>query len=366
MQINQSGAKSSSIIDIGVELNKKAKLQGQHVLTTQRGINAVVPIDLSGVAKYIDINSPEVQNYPPVHGNNKLKQAINSELFNGLANPDNMFVTAGSIMSLSLTFATLAAEEVCLPEFYWGAYANILKIYNKSFKTYSGLSALRENAEKYKGKAVVICEPSNPLGSSDTNGNILKTCKALSENDAVIVMDSPYRRIFFPENDFYASLLKIENLIFLESFSKFMGLSGQRIAFLHSNNPDFNREFKIRLLYASNGINGFAQQLIYHLLTKPEGKIAVNDFLTVTRAGISENIHYLKENSLLAEEVYKGRKVFGIFAAVNRSFEALFGKNIGAVNLSFFHRDKEKYKKYSRICISVKPEKLRAFFDKLK
>ena len=79
-----------------------------------------------------------------------------------------------------------------------------------------------------------------------------------------------------------ARLLNFKNVILLESFSKFLGLSGQRIGFLHSNNKDFNKEFKIQLLYATNGTNAFAQHLVYELLTSNEGKKAVNDFLDIT------------------------------------------------------------------------------------
>ena len=224
---------------------------------------------------------------------------------------------------------------------------------------------MKKNAVKLKNSAVVICEPNNPLGNTENDETIINTIKELNKNGVIVILDSPYKRIFNKKNDFYIELLNFKNVILLESFSKFLGLSGQRIGFLHSNNKDFNEEFKIQLLYATNGTNAFAQKLVYELLTSNEGKKAVNDFLDITNAGIKENIKFLEEKKLLATEFYSEKKPFGIFVIVNKSQEELFLNNIGSVNLSFFNKDKEKYKNYSRICVSVKPEKLRKFFEKL-
>jgi len=363
MKIKTSTAKSSSIIEIGIQLNKKGKEQNTEVLATQRGINSVTHLDTSKFINFIDFNSSEIQNYPPVQGHFSLRTAINDSYFDSKAEVDNIFVTIGSVLSLNLCFSILDVETIYLPEFYWGAYVNILKITNKKYETYKNFEFLYENIDLLKNCAVIISEPNNPLGSKESDEKIFEIIARLNKNNIPIIMDSPYRRVFIDNPDFYIKLLDYKNLILMESFSKYLGISGQRIGFLHSTHKEFNEEFKVRLLYATNGVNGFAQKLVTLLLSSVEGKQAVTEFLNTTRQGISQNINFLRDNNLLAEEFYIGKDVIGIFAVVNKSQDELFEKNIGAVNLSFFNLDKQKYCKYSRICVSVPPDKFKLFFS---
>ena len=59
-------------------------------------------------------------------------------------------------------------------------------------------------------------------------------------------------------------------------------------------------------MYNTNGINGFAQELVLRLLTTPEGKKAVTAFKERTTRDIALNIEYLRARGLLAEEFYHG------------------------------------------------------------
>jgi len=365
MEIIKSGARFSSIVDIGIRLKQKSIDTNTKVLAAHRGINAVTTIDLSQVIKRIDFNSTEIQNYPPSEGHSYLRKAINQFYFENEADNKNIFITIGSVLSLNLAFSILNASEVLLPEFFWGAYANILKINKKTFSTYSNFDYLLQNADKFQNKAVVICEPSNPLGNSESDSVIFQVVEALNKNGVTIIVDSPYRRVFNSDLAFYKQMLDFENVILLESFSKCLGLSGQRIGFLHSTNKEFNQEFRIQLLYATNGVNAFAQRLIFELLSSDDGKKAVNDFLEITKHGINKNIKFLHEKKLLPEIFYQKKLPLGIFAVVNKSQEFLFQHNIGAVNLSFFHTDKQKYQQFSRICVSLNPDEFELFFSKL-
>ncbi|MFO7774439.1 MAG: hypothetical protein R6W89_01450, partial [Candidatus Hydrogenedentota bacterium] len=64
------------------------------------------------------------------------------------------------------------------------------------------------------------------------------------------------------------------------------GLSRYLWLTLHLN-ATFVAAAKQRLLYASNGVNAFAQELVYSLLTTTEGCQAVADFRKKTRADIA-------------------------------------------------------------------------------
>ena len=365
MNIIHSGAKYSAIVGIGETLKKLMKETGQEYLFLNRGVNSVVPIDLTEVVGNIDFNSPAIQVYPPNAGAPNLKVAINEVYFHGKADTDLFTISGGSMSALDQIFTMLEVEKILLPSYYWGPYTNVCRIRGKAFDVYHTLEELEERREELKNSLVVICDPNNPVGNKLSDEDVLQVIRSLSANGTTVVFDSPYRRVFYDDDDeMYIRLMDLENVLIVESFSKCVGLSGQRIGFVWSNDPDFIKEFNLRILYVHNGVNGFAQQLVYQLLASPEGKKAVKEFKEKTREDIRKNIEYLRAKGFLAEEFYQDSEPMGIFAIANRSYDELMEKRIGSVPLDFFTRDeKEKAKKYARICISVPHEKLKEFFD---
>jgi len=368
MKINQSGARYSAIVGIGEKIRKMSAETGKEYLFLNRGINAVVNIDLSEVVKQIDFNSNTIQVYPPNSGFPKLKSAINDVYFLGKTNPENITVSAGGMGGLDLVFQVLNVADIVLPEFYWGAYTHICTIRNVPNETYKNLGWLRDNVDSLTGKAVIICDPNNQVGNKYNDDEILETAHLLNDKDVVVIFDSPYRRVFYDRDDpMFSRLAEMDNVVIVESFSKSVGLSGQRLAFVHSNNPDFNSEIGIRVLYANNGINGFAQELVYELLVSQVGRKAVDDFRTKTVHDIRQNIQFLKDNGLLANEFYRDSVPMGIFVIANKSEKELLDHYIGSVSLSYFTKTKkEEAEKYARLCVSVPSEKFIRFFSAMK
>ncbi len=366
MNIHKSGAKYSAIVGIGENLKKRMKETGEEILLLNRGVNAVVPVDLTEVVKNIDFNAPAIQVYPPNAGASNLKKTINRVYFHEKASPGQITVSGGSMSALDQIFTMLDVDKVYLPSFYWGAYVNVCKIREMPFDVYHTLEELEDHLPQLKNSAVIICDPNNPVGNKLSDQDVLKVVKKLSDNGTVVIYDSPYRRVFYEEDDeMYIRLMNLKDVMIVESFSKCVGLSGQRIGFVYSNDPEFIREFNLRILYVHNGVNGFAQQLVYQLLTSEEGKKAVRAFKAKTTEDIRKNIEYLQEKGILAEEFYKDSEPKGIFAIVNKSYDELLEKKIGSVPLSFFTRDnKEQAEKYARICVSVPHEKLKEFFSR--
>lgn len=364
MKVNQSGARYSAIVGIGEKLKQLSRETGEDYLLLNRGVNAVCNINLNPVVKGIDFNSGTIQIYPPNSGFPALKTAINNTYFLGRTSNDNLTIAAGGMGGLDLVFQTLDINRIMLPRFYWGAYANILKIRMVDTDSYSDLSLLRDKAGSLEGAAVIICDPNNPVGNKYDDAEVLETAKMLSDNGAVVIFDSPYRRVFFDrDDDLFAKLAELENVVIVESFSKSVGLSGQRLAFVHSSNSDFNNELAIRVLYANNGINGFAQELVTRLLDTPEGKSSVDEFREQTVKDIGLNIAYLKEKGLLASEFYAHSQPMGIFVVINMSEKELLKKRIGSVSLSYFTRDEKEWAaQFSRICVSVPHTKFKEFF----
>ncbi len=366
MNIIHSGAKYSAIVGIGENLRKLQQETGEEYLFLNRGVNSVVPIDLTEVVKNIDFNSPAIQVYPPNAGAPNLKEAINKVYFHGKADTNLITISGGSMSALDQIFTMLDVERILLPSFYWGAYANVCRIRGKAFDVYHTLEELEERQDELKNALVVICDPNNPVGNKLSDEEVLQVIRSLSENGVTVVYDSPYRRVFYDDDDeMYVRLMDLKDVLIVESFSKCVGLSGQRIGFVWSNDPAFIKEFNLRILYVHNGVNGFAQQLVYQLLTSPEGKKAVKTFKEKTREDIRKNIEYLRSHGFLAEEFYQDSEPMGIFAIANKSYDELMEKRIGSVPLDFFTRDeKEKAKRYARICISVPHKKLKEYFDR--
>jgi len=367
VNINKSGAKFSAIVKIGEDLREESRKTGKEFLYLNRGINQVKNIDLSEIIPMIDFNSDALQYYPHSKGMLQLRKAINKEFFAGKTSDNNIFITSGGMNSLSLVFQTLDIKNVYTDSFYWGAYSNALKIAEKKQLFYEGFNKLKDNYTKYKNAAVIICDPNNPTGSKADDNELFEILDLFAKQNTTVIWDGPYRRLFYDKTDIlYQNLLKYKNVIITESFSKSIGLSGQRIGFMHCSDNKFNEEFAVRLLYSGNGVNAFAQILVEKILTTPEGKKAAKNFKNKTVNDITENIKLLKEKEILAEEFYDSKTPVGIFVIVNKSFSELKAKKIGSVPLSYFTKQTDiDVEKYSRICVSAPREKFKSFFNQI-
>jgi len=368
LKIKKSGAKYSAIISIGENLRKLSTEQNLEYLLLNRGINAVVNINTDFLIPKIDFNSNEIQVYPAVKGRVSLRKAINQTYFFDSSSSENVFITNGGTGALELIFKTIDSKKVVLPHLYWGTYLNVLKINHINFDFYNSLQFLRENAADFQDSAVIICDPNNPSGSKYNDAELIETIAILDRAGAVVIVDSPYRRLFVDWNNdtFFQQLLEFENLIICESFSKSIGLSGQRIGFVHSLNRDFMDELAINLLYTTNGVNNFAQLLVELILTTEEGKKAALDFRNITIEEIKKNIQFLEQNKLIAREFYTNTLPLGIFVIVNKSYNELLQFKIGSVPMKYFTQIADlKIDNYSRICVSVPHDKFIVFFNEM-
>lgn len=368
MKIKKSGATLSKIVQIGEKLKTLQTQNGHTYLPLNRGVNAVVNINLNEVVKTLDFNSNEMQVYPAGRGLPQLRQAINKEFFCGKSSPDNILITAGGMNALDLIVQTVDMQKLFLPIYYWGCYFQMLTVRGIGNAEYYAQSELYDRIDELKGNAVLICDPGNPLGEKHDDQEQFNLIKTLSDAGVVVFFDSPYRRIFNDNtDDYYARLLELPNVVITESFSKSVGLSGQRLGFIHTTDKDLYNELEIRLMYCTNGINAFAQLLVNSLLTSPEGTKAVADFKNATAHDIKQNIDYLNSRGLLADQFYQHSTPKGIFVVVNRTEEQLLEQYIGSVSLAFFTKSqKETAKNFARICVSAPHKKFVEYFDKVK
>ena len=197
---------------------------------------------------------------------------------------------------------------------------------------YPSLDRLESMIPRLTGCGVLICDPGNPLGQKYDDARLLALLRKLDAAGVTVFFDSPYRRVFRDATDtFYREIRPLRNVAIVESFSKSMGLSGQRIGFIHTTDPGLYAELEKRTMYTNNGVNAFAQTLVLRLLTTPEGRRAVADFKAATVRDIGLNIAYLKENGLLATEFYRESVPVGIFAIVDRSEKELHRQRVAGL-----------------------------------
>ncbi|MBA3985008.1 MAG: pyridoxal phosphate-dependent aminotransferase [Flavobacteriales bacterium] len=361
MKINKSGAEFSSIVSIGENLKKLSQESGLEYIYLNRGVNAVCSINLTPVISRIDFNSTRIQNYPPNSGFIELREAINKNYFNSLSKSNKISIAPGGMACLDLILKTLDLENLYYNQYYWGSYRElgvINKLNCNTYKTLDDIKILGQNS------AILICDPSNPVGNKYDDEYIFNQIERMANYGGTIIFDCPYRRLFIEDNEFYTRLLKYDNVIITESFSKCMGLSGQRIGFIHSNNEEFNKELDINILYSTNGVNAFAQELVLNLLDTEQGYKEVLKFREVTAENIKKNLEWLSNNDMLYDELYKDSSPLGIFAIVNINHDKLTENRIGSVPLSHFCDI--DCPDYSRICVSIPHNKFVEFFSKIK
>jgi len=364
MKILHSGAALSKIVRISENLRQLERRTGRKYLPLNRGVNMVCSIDLNRITQEIDFNSDTIQVYPASRGTFKLRQAIGKHLFLQKSDPDHILVTAGGMNALDLIIQTLDVKKVHLPAYHWENYGHILNIRQKAQGTYFCRKELTEQLPKLRGDAVLICDPGNPLGEKYDDRKQFALIKLLNDNDIPVIFDSPYRRLFSdPTDDYYARLAELPNVVICESFSKSLGISGQRIGFIHTPNKELYEQLHIRLMYCTNGINGFAQEVVWRLLDTPAGQEAVDEFRQNTITDIRNNLDFLKRKNLLAEEFYEEAVPQGIFTVVKCPESELLEHRIGSVCLSFFTKEhKVKAQRYSRICVSYPHDEFVEYF----
>ncbi|MBI9066316.1 MAG: pyridoxal phosphate-dependent aminotransferase [Salinivirgaceae bacterium] len=368
MRIKSSHTVNSSILAMGNRLRDAMKETGNEYLLLNRGVNSVVNIDLKPIIEQIDFNSNSIQVYPGSNGKYELRKAINEEYFENKADINDIIITGGGISGLDIAVQNIEADEIILPKFFWGSYAQLLNLRQIKYSNYESYEILNNQASELNDKAVIICDPGNPKGDKYPDQKLIELIEKLDNSGATIIFDSPYRRLFYDRTDsFYQKLLALKNVIIVESFSKSLGLSGQRIGFLHTTNKNFNEEALLRITYATNGVNSFSQVLIAKLLSTPEGQKSIAEFKSKTLVDIKKNIEFLKHNNLLATELYEDTDPVGIFTIINKAPEELFNHRIGSVGLDYFvAKPFNGIEKLSRILVSYPHKKFVSFFESLK
>lgn len=185
--------------------------------------------------------------YDKVAGLAELREAICRKLHdeNGLDYDINQIVVSnGAKQCITNTcFALLdEGDEVLIPSPYWVSYPEIVKIAGGvpvfvETKRENDFKLTADEIERYstdKTKMIVLCNPSNPLGTVHTRQELSEIGKVCVEKGIYIMADEVYERICFADE--FVSMASVspeakDMTVLINGLSKSIPMTGWRIGY---------------------------------------------------------------------------------------------------------------------------------------
>lgn len=157
---------------------------------------------------------------------------------------NQIIVTVGASQALDLAFRALLnqGDEVLIMEPAFVSYAPLVSIAGGkpvpiSTSPENGFKVTPEQIEKAiteKTKAILLCSPNNPTGSSLTKKELMEIARIIEEHDLLVVSDEIYAELSYDEA--FTSFASIEGMyertILINGFSKGFAMTGWRLGFL--------------------------------------------------------------------------------------------------------------------------------------
>ncbi len=224
-----------------------------------------------------EIDVPAGLGYMPNAGYPAAREALArwTEAEQGSEMPaSNIVITVGAAGGLNCLFRAILApgdEVVCpAPYFveygsYCGNYGGVLKAVPSAKGTFKldidGIAA----ALNERTRALIINSPNNPAGviytadEIEALGDVLRKATARYGRPIILIADEPYRFLAFDGREVPSVLPRYEYSVICSSFSKNLGLAGERVGYLCIN-PAMGKELAAELTAGcilTNRILGF-------------------------------------------------------------------------------------------------------------
>lgn len=350
MRAKEAGVGYSSIVAIGEEISKIEKETGEKWLKLHRGVMDVTTIDVEPIAASLDFNDKSLHQY----GGNDGHPDLIREVKKGFSDESKVLVTPGGMAALDLVISSLDGTTVWVPQLHWGSWSKILTLNGRETKAFDDMSL---HNFRPRGGIVMMCYPSNPTGYCPSEKDIREFAAYAENNGIALILDLPYWDLLKGTS---LKDLTSNNVIYVSSFSKSIGLSGYRVGYVATESEDLYQSMRTRSLYKYNSISTLPQKIIADLLQTEEP----TRYSEETKQHINSNISLLKQKGLLAD-IYPSDPI-GPFAIVNMSSEELRKHRISSVPLSSFAAgSKEDYAGMSRISVAVRHDIFREYFKEV-
>lgn len=201
----------------------------------------------------------------------KVAAAVSEGTKNGITF-NNIVMTVGAAGALNVALKTLLnpEEEVIIFTPFFVEY--VFYIENHGGKTViadTDKSTFQPDLDSFaksitaKTKAVIINSPNNPTGVIYSAETLEKMAAIIKEKEAAfgtsifVLSDEPYAVIRYDDIEMPHVFDYFENVIIANSFSKSLGLAGERIGYLAASNRTKNTELLMNGLIFSNRTLGF-------------------------------------------------------------------------------------------------------------
>jgi aminotransferase len=183
----------------------------------------------------------------------ELRQEISAYLgkrFGVPYDPNNqIIVTIGASQGLDLAFRAILnqGDEVLIVEPAFVSYGPLVSLAGGtpvpvSTSPANGFKVTPEQIEEKitdKTKAVLLCSPNNPTGSTLTKEELEDIAKIIEKHDLIVVSDEIYAELSYDEvfTSFAAIDGMYERTILLNGFSKSFAMTGWRLGFVAAPKP---------------------------------------------------------------------------------------------------------------------------------
>jgi aspartate aminotransferase len=178
--------------------------------------------------------------YGLIQGDKKLRQALSGEYQGSSA--DDFVITNGASEALDLVFRAIYQQHgpikvlLCRPYYY--SYLPIVELTGHTAvftDLKDGKIDLKDFEEKVKGvKAVIINSPSNPTGRVEDLATLHEIERITSKLGVHLISDEVYKDLIYERENY---LIKGDNVITINSFSKTYSMCGLRVGYLYARDP---------------------------------------------------------------------------------------------------------------------------------
>ncbi len=180
--------------------------------------------------------------YGPTGGLPALKQAL-AEKHSSVADitEENVLITVGGTEALFLTMQTFIdpGDEVLVPDPGFVLFAPHVRLAGGEPVFYPLLEEAGflprtgdlQSLLTPRTKAIIVCNPSNPTGSVMGKGEVEAVSSFAEDHDLILVSDEVYDSIVY-ERGHHSFLGMVENHVYINSFSKFLSMTGWRLGYL--------------------------------------------------------------------------------------------------------------------------------------
>ncbi len=213
--------------------------------------------------------------YPDYEGALTFRQAVcdKYERENGLKfAPNQVLTTIGAANGAYLVLTSLLnpGDEVLLPDPMYNIYENISHICGAVVKKYALKEKNRFQIDldelagliTEKTRMIVVCSPSNPLGSVLTRENLEGMAKLVAGRDIFVVSDEIYERLTYGgvEAVSPAVIPSIrEQTVIINGFSKAFAMTGWRAGYIICPQPVWEK-LRLHSAFQISGIPAFVTE----------------------------------------------------------------------------------------------------------